>query len=146
MQKIMEIADFERKQLQDLELPVRTSETITYMCLHYMSHVNLKDEQTPEWLKETVSHLCEMILSYLEGLYENVCIAHFFKSWHIAYNYKTNTFFQGTLTVPAKKLEELMEVMRTYFLMLLQIFNNNINQVDDDMAACLMDVIMSEQT
>jgi len=38
----MEIADFERKQLQDLELPVRTSETITYMCLHYMSHVNLK--------------------------------------------------------------------------------------------------------
>nr|XP_016930694.1 uncharacterized protein LOC108010312 isoform X2 [Drosophila suzukii] len=123
MQKIMEIADFERKQLQDLELPVRTSETITYMCLHYMSHVNLKDEQTPEWLNETVSHLCEMILSYLEGLYEN-----------------------GTLTVPAKKLEELMEVMRTYFLMLLQIFNNNINQVDDDMAACLMDVIMSEQT
>jgi len=44
------------------------------------------------------------------------------------------------------KLEELMEVMRTYFLMLLQIFNNDINQIDDDMAACLMDVIMSEQT
>jgi len=60
--------------------------------------------------------------------------------------YKTNTFFQGTLTVPAQKLEEFMKVMRTYFLMLLQIFKNDVTQIDDDMAACVMDVIMSEQT
>ncbi|KAH8367094.1 hypothetical protein KR084_000546 [Drosophila pseudotakahashii] len=122
MQKIMDIADFECKQMKDLELPVRTSETITYMCLHYMSYVNLKDEQIPEWLKETVSHLCDMILSYLEGLYKNVSI-----------------------TVPAEKLEQFMEVMRTYFLMLVQIFENGVTQIDDEVAGCLMDLIICEQ-
>ncbi|KAI8036878.1 uncharacterized protein LOC128256103 isoform X1 [Drosophila gunungcola] len=122
MQRIIEIADFERRTLEDLELPVKTSETITFMCVHYMSCVNLKDEPLPQWLKETVLHLCKMVLGYLEGLYEN-----------------------DVLTVPAENLKGFMEVVRAYFLMLQQIFSNSATHVDQDVAVCLMDLFMCEE-
>ncbi|XP_043657305.1 uncharacterized protein LOC122622698 isoform X1 [Drosophila teissieri] len=124
MQKIMEIADFEGTRIGDLQLSVKTSETMAHMCLHFMSncHADPKDEM-PDWLRETVLHLCEMVMSFLDS-----------------------TFNKGTPNVPAEKLKELVVVIRTYLLMLHHILKKGVGLVDVDVAACLMDLIMCEQT
>ncbi|EDV59428.2 uncharacterized protein LOC6541067 [Drosophila erecta] len=125
MQKIMEIADFEGTRIGDLQLSVRTSEAVANMCLHFMSicHGNPKDEKMPDWLRETVLHLCEMGISYLDS-----------------------SFSSGTPNVPAEKLREIIVIIRTYFLMLHSILQKGVVHVDDDVAACLMDLVMCEQT
>ncbi|XP_016971287.2 uncharacterized protein LOC108038913 [Drosophila rhopaloa] len=123
MQTIMQHAESARNNFRDLELPVKSSDTITYMCVHYMSCVNLKDEPMPQWLKETILHLCKMVFGYLEDLYKN-----------------------GLLTVPEEKLKEFMKVMRAYFLMLQQIFRNGLMQVDRNVAVCIMDLFMCDET
>ncbi|XP_017044799.1 uncharacterized protein LOC108090566 isoform X2 [Drosophila ficusphila] len=121
MQKVMEIADHEREKFRDFELPAKTSETITQMCVHYMSCVDLNEEPIPEWLKETVSHLCEMVLSYLEDLNKR-------------------------LNFTANELEELFKVLPSYLLMLKQIFKNGVIKIDQEVAAYLMDLIMCQET
>ncbi|XP_017066261.1 uncharacterized protein LOC108104602 [Drosophila eugracilis] len=123
MQKIMYVGDIERKNIKDVMILVKTSETLTYISLHYMSYVNFKDEQIPEWLKETISYLCEMIHGYLEDL-----------------------FNKGKLTVTMDSLEDYLKIVQSYYLMLLQIFNNNMTQINDDVATCIMDLIMCEET
>ncbi|EDW47040.1 GM20635 [Drosophila sechellia] len=48
--------------------------------------------------------------------------------------------------VPAENIEELVDCIRSYILLLYHILQKGVVYVDDDVAACLMDLIMCEQT
>ncbi|EDX06287.1 GD10108 [Drosophila simulans] len=47
--------------------------------------------------------------------------------------------------VPAENIEELVDGIRSYILLLYHILQKGVVYVDDDVAACLMDLIMCEQ-
>ncbi|XP_032571567.1 uncharacterized protein LOC6608283 [Drosophila sechellia] len=125
MQKIMETADTEGTRTGDLQLSVQTAETLAHICLHFMStwHANPTDEKMPNWLRETVLHLCD-----------------------VAINHLNSTFGNDKPNVPAENIEELVDCIRSYILLLYHILQKGVVYVDDDVAACLMDLIMCEQT
>nr|NP_001260814.1 uncharacterized protein Dmel_CG13742, isoform D [Drosophila melanogaster]AGB93347.1 uncharacterized protein Dmel_CG13742, isoform D [Drosophila melanogaster] len=125
MQKIMEIADTEGTRTGDLQLSVQTGETLAHICLHFMTtwHANPTDEKLPNWLRETVFHLCDVVTVHLNS-----------------------TFDIDNRIVPAEKLEELVDGIRTYIVLLYHILQKGVVYVDDDVAVCLMDLIMCERT
>lgn len=76
MQKIMEIADTEGTRTGDLQLSVQTGETLAHICLHFMTtwHANPTDEKLPNWLRETVFHLCDVVTVHLNSTFDIVRI------------------------------------------------------------------------
>lgn len=48
---------------------------MTFISLHYLKFYNenlIEGEQMPEWLKETVLHICDTILNHLETICKGV--------------------------------------------------------------------------
>ncbi|XP_068147030.1 uncharacterized protein [Drosophila tropicalis] len=118
VQQLNTISGFLSSRITYLEAFIRTSQTMTKLCLDYKNHLN--SEQTiPEYLKETILHLCDTIINHYETIY-----------------------MKETLTVPLKKIEEYLKVTQQYFSMLIKIFKTGVNPNDNAVLDTLIELLM----
>ncbi|XP_023033567.1 uncharacterized protein LOC6646231 [Drosophila willistoni] len=118
VQQLNTISGFLSSRITYLEAFIRTSQTMTKLCLDYKNHMN--SEQTmPEYLKETILHLCDTIINHYETIY-----------------------MEESLTVPLKKIEEYLQVTQQYFSMLIKMFQTGINPKDNAVLDTLIELLM----
>ncbi|XP_043066426.1 uncharacterized protein [Drosophila bipectinata] len=97
------------------------SETMTFICLHYLKLYNespIKEEQMPQWLKETILHICDTILNLLEPVFKKVA-----------------------LSIPIEKLEELVVLIHKYLLMLHEIISGVVTPIDEEVLQALIELL-----
>lgn len=71
---------------------------MTFICLHYLKFYNenpIEDVQMPEWLKETVLHICDTILNHLETICKEVRSNIYRSNIKYLYLFKNITPFSG---------------------------------------------------
>ncbi|XP_017864572.1 PREDICTED: uncharacterized protein LOC108614861 [Drosophila arizonae] len=68
LRHMIEIADFLSLNPTHLNAFVKTSKTMTAICAHYNSMEASQDEMKamPEWMQDTLLHLCDTVLNQLE--------------------------------------------------------------------------------
>ncbi|SPP74439.1 uncharacterized protein LOC117578801 [Drosophila guanche] len=126
IKQMSEIAGFLGTKIIHLQAFIKTSKTMTYICLHYMQYVDRGHWEVgtmPDWLKETILHLCDTALNQMETIQK-----------------------EETLTVPLGKVEEYLKVTHTYLLMLYELFKTELKYVDVSVSETLIDLLMSGTT
>ncbi|KAH8401000.1 hypothetical protein KR009_002367 [Drosophila setifemur] len=126
VQQMNEITGFLSSRIAHLQAYIKTSELMTYISLHFIRCDNedgKHDTDMPQWLKETILHLCDTVLNHLETIYK-----------------------KDILVVPVGKVEEFLKVTRTYLLRLHEIFKAGVNQVDSTVSETLLELLMSGAT
>ncbi|KAH8285483.1 hypothetical protein KR054_009932, partial [Drosophila jambulina] len=123
------IAEFLGERITHLQVSIRTSETVTFMCVHYLKLIKQQpkkdsmQEPMPEWLKDTLMHLCDSVCSQLETVHK-----------------------KETLAVPLEKIEEYVKVTQTYLLMMQEIFRVGVTtQLHEDVSAGLLELFSEPQ-
>lgn len=69
------IAEFLGERITHLQASIKTSETMTFMCVHYLELIKQqpkKEKEMSEWLKDTLVHLCDSVCSQLETVQQEV--------------------------------------------------------------------------
>ncbi|XP_020814564.1 uncharacterized protein LOC110188962 [Drosophila serrata] len=117
------IAEYLGERITHLQVSIRTSETVTFMCVHYLKLIKQqpKKEQEPmsEWLKDTLVHLCDSVCSQLETVHK-----------------------KETLAVPLEKIEDYVKVTQTYLLMIQEIFRvGGTMHLHEDVSSGLLEII-----
>ncbi|KAH8331639.1 hypothetical protein KR074_008918 [Drosophila pseudoananassae] len=100
---------------------IRISETMTFICLHYLKLYNespAEDVQMPQWLKETVMHICDSILNFVQPVRKKVA-----------------------LSVHLEKLEEFVKVINKYLLMLHEILKGVVTPIDEEVLQALIELL-----
>ncbi|XP_026842031.1 uncharacterized protein LOC6592547 isoform X1 [Drosophila persimilis] len=123
IQQMNEISGFLSAKITHLQAFIKTSETMTYICLHYMQNADRGQWEAgtmPDWLKETVLHLCDTVLNQMETIQK-----------------------KDALTVPLEKVEEYLRVTHTYLLMLYELIKTKWKHVDESISEALIDLLMS---
>lgn len=74
LRQLVEIADFLSVKATHLHAFVKTSKTMTNICTYYKCLESSRNEAKamPDWLQETVLHLCDTVLNQLEAVYQQV--------------------------------------------------------------------------
>ncbi|EDV35926.2 uncharacterized protein Dana_GF12713 [Drosophila ananassae] len=121
VQQMSEISAFLSDRITHLQAFIKTSETMTFISLHYLKFYNenlIEGEQMPEWLKETVLHICDTILNHLETICKG-----------------------DALSIPIEKIEEFLRVTRKYLLMLHEILSGVVTPIDEAVLQALIELL-----
>ncbi|KAH8258097.1 hypothetical protein KR038_005683, partial [Drosophila bunnanda] len=116
------IAEYLGERITHLQVSIRTSETVTFMCVHYLKLIKhqhkIEQEPMPEWLKDTLVHLCDSVCSQLETVHN-----------------------KETLAVPLEKVKEYVKVTRAYLLMIQEIFRVGVTtHLHEDVSSGLLEL------
>ncbi|XP_062128419.1 uncharacterized protein LOC133840544 [Drosophila sulfurigaster albostrigata] len=65
LQQLIAITDFLYAKMSHWNAFVNTSKTMTNICKHYSNYADLS-QSTPEWLRETLLHICDTVLNIQE--------------------------------------------------------------------------------
>ncbi|EDW01797.1 GH20255 [Drosophila grimshawi] len=117
LRQLVDIADFLSVNMTHLHAFVKTGKTMTNICTHYAKCIDLsQDDGTtmPDWLEETVMHLCDTVLTHLET---------------------------DTPSVPVDKIEEYLKVTQVYLIMLHKLLGCGVKHMDTDVLDDIVQVL-----
>ncbi|KAH8253170.1 hypothetical protein KR032_003954, partial [Drosophila birchii] len=122
IKEMIAIAEYFGERITHLQVSIRTSETVTFMCVHYLKLIKQQpkkeQEAMPEWLRDTLVHLCDSVCSQLETVHK-----------------------KETVAVPLEKIEEFVKVTRTYLLMIQEIFHVGVTMhLNEDVSSGLLEI------
>ncbi|XP_017027745.1 uncharacterized protein [Drosophila kikkawai] len=124
IKKLTAIAEYFGQRITHVQVSIRTSETVTFMCVHYLELIKQQPrkesepEPMPEWLKDTLVHLCDTVCSHLETVHN-----------------------KETLAIPLEKIEDYLKVTRTYLQMIQEIFRVGVTtHFSEAVGSCLLEL------
>ncbi|KAH8277939.1 hypothetical protein KR018_010593 [Drosophila ironensis] len=126
IQQMNDISLFLSARIAYLQALIKTSETMSFICKHYLRCCNAiprKDSPMPEWLKDTVLHICDAVLNHIETVFQ-----------------------KDAIVIPLEKIETFLKVTHTYLEMLLDIFNSGVSQVDVIVSQTIIELLMAGTT
>ncbi|EDW62247.2 uncharacterized protein [Drosophila virilis] len=123
LRQLVEIADFLSVKATHLHAFVKTSKTMTNICTHYNCLEPSRNEARgmPDWLQETVLHLCDTVLNQLEAVYQQ----------------------QGTAV---DKMEEYLKVSQVYLIMLHKLLGSGVTHMDKTVLEAIMLLLSGGET
>ncbi|XP_034476921.1 uncharacterized protein LOC117783581 [Drosophila innubila] len=122
LRQLIEIADFLGAKMSHLRAFVKTSKTMTNICTHYSSSVDL-NQSLPDWLQETILHLCDTVLNNLEIVYQ-----------------------KGVSSVPLDKMEEHLKIAQAYLIMLHKLLSCGVKHMDKTVLDTMILLLMGGES